>query len=131
MTMQDPIADMFIRIKNAQAVAKEMVSMPASKVKIAIAKLLKDEGYIKDFHMGEVDNKKTLTVMLSYYQGKPVISMLKRVSKPGIRIYKQTEKLPQVLGGLGVAIISTPKGIISDRAARSLKQGGEVIGVVA
>lgn len=131
MTMQDPIADMFIRIKNAQAVAKEMVIMPASKVKAAIAKLLKDEGYIKDFYLGETDHKKTLTLTLSYYQGKPVISMLKRVSKPGIRIYKEYEKLPQVLGGLGVAIISTSKGIVSDRAARALKQGGEVIGVVA
>ena len=131
MTMQDPIADMFIRIKNAQAVAKELVSMPASKVKIAIAKLLKEEGYIKDYRMSELDRKKILTIVLSYYQGKPVISMLKRVSKPGIRIYKQCEKLPKVLDGLGVAIISTSNGIVSDRAARSLKQGGEIIGVVA
>ncbi len=131
MSMQDPIADMFVRIKNAQAVAKQEVQMPASKMKIAIAKLLKEEGYITDFSAKALKSKKTLTVVLNYYQGKPVISMLKRVSKPSIRVYKQCDELPKVLGGLGVAIISTSKGVMSDRAARELKQGGEIIGLVA
>jgi small subunit ribosomal protein S8 len=132
MSMQDPIADMFIRLKNAQAVAKEQIVLPASKLKVAIAKLLKDEGYIKDYYLIEGEcNKNNLVVVLNYFQGKSVIAMLKRVSRPGIRIYKSCDRLPKVLGGLGVAIISTSKGLLTDRAARALKQGGEVIGMVA
>lgn len=133
MSMQDPIADMFAQIKNALAVAKEQVILPSSKLKMAIAKLLKDEGYIKDYYVmeGEQSKKSSLVIVLNYFQGKPVIAMLKRVSRPSIRIYKASDELPKVLGGLGVAIISTPKGILSDRAARAIKQGGEVIGIVA
>jgi small subunit ribosomal protein S8 len=130
MTMQDPIADMFIRIKNAQAVAKEQVSMPASKAKLAIAKLLKDEGYIKAYAASKNKSHTELTLTLSYHQGKPVISKLKRVSRPSIRIYKSADKLPKVLGGLGIAIISTPQGLMADRKARANKLGGEVIGIV-
>jgi len=129
--MQDPIADMFIRIKNAQAVAKKEVSLPSSKLKTAIAKLLKEEGYIKDYYLMAADHKSNLVIVLNYHHDKPVISMLKRVSKPGIRIYKSCDDLPKILGGLGVAIVSTSQGILTDRAARALKQGGEIIGVVA
>lgn len=131
MSMQDPIADMFTQIRNAQAVAKEQVTLRSSKVKVAIAKLLKDEGYIKDFYTAENDGKHGLVIVLKYFQGKPVIDTLKRVSRPGIRIYKSCTDLPKVLGGLGVAMISTSKGIMSDRAARAQNEGGELIGIVA
>jgi small subunit ribosomal protein S8 len=131
MSMQDPIADMFTQIRNAQAVAKEQVILPASKMKLAIAKLLKEEGYIKDFYIAENNQRRSLVIVLKYFQGKPVIDVIKRVSRPGIRIYKSCAKLPKVLGGLGVAMVSTSKGIISDRAARSLNEGGELIGIVA
>lgn len=131
MSMQDPIADMFTRIRNAQAVAKEQVIMPSSKVKMAIAKLLKEEGYINDFYTVENDKKIALVVVLKYFQGRPVIAKLKRVSRPGIRTYSSSDKLPKVLGGLGVVIVSTPNGIITDRAARANNVGGEIIGMVA
>lgn len=131
MSMQDPIADMFIRIKNAQAVAKEQVAMPTSKLKVAIAKLLKEEGYIKDYSVVENEGKSSLVIVLSYFQNKPVISMLKRVSKPAVRVYKSCDKLPKVLGGLGVAIVSTSKGLVTDKAARAMNQGGEVIAMIA
>lgn len=131
MSMQDPIADMFVRIKNAQAVAHENVSMPSSTLKVAIAKVLKEEGYILDYQLSSENKKQTLLINLKYYRGMPVIDTLKRVSKPGIRIYKSASKLPKVIGGLGVSIISTSKGIMSDRAARAINQGGEIIGTVA
>lgn len=129
MSMQDPIADMFTRIRNAQAVNKESVLMPASKLKTAIAGLLKEEGYISDYQVS-TDSKPTLTVVLKYYQGKPVIAKLQRVSRPGIRIYKSSDALPRIMGGLGMAIVSTSKGMVSDRTARMIKQGGEIVGIV-
>jgi small subunit ribosomal protein S8 len=129
--MQDPIADMFTRIRNSQAVAKEKVNMPSSKVKVAIAKVLKDEGYVVDYQIAKEGAKSILTITLKYYHGKPVIDVIKRTSRPGIRIYKSCEQLPKIVGGLGIAIVSTPKGIMSDRAARAIRQGGELIGEVA
>ena len=131
MSMQDPIANMFVIVKNGQAVGKKEVVMPGSKLKLAIAKLLKDEGYIVDYSIAEVDAKQILSIQLKYYQDKPVISMLKRVSRPGIRVYKQSDNLPKVMDGLGVAIISTSKGLMTDRKAKAQNLGGEIIGVVA
>ncbi|MDD2814915.1 MAG: 30S ribosomal protein S8 [Thiotrichaceae bacterium] len=130
MSMTDPIADMLTRIRNGQSARKQQVTMPASTLKKAIAELLKAEGYIADYSVTS-DVKATLTVTLKYYQGKPVISQVKRVSKPGLRIYKPTDELPKVLGGLGIAIISTSKGLMTDRAARAAGHGGEVLCVVA
>ena len=130
MSMSDPIADMLTRIRNGQAVAKQSVSMPSSKFKIAIAELMKAEGYINDFSVSD-DSKQVLTVELKYFQGKPVIDLLKRASKPGLRLYKGSNELPKVRGGLGIAIISTSKGLMTDRAARSAGHGGEVIAYVA
>jgi small subunit ribosomal protein S8 len=130
MSMQDPIADMFIRIKNAQAVGKKLVSMPSSKMKLAIAKLLKEEGYIVDFQCETHHAKSILTLFLKYYLDKPVISELKRISRPGLRIYRSASHLPKVVDGLGVAMISTPKGLMTDKTARALGQGGEVIATV-
>jgi len=129
--MSDPIADMLTRIRNAHAADKTEVSMPASKIKLAIAKLLKDEGYILDAVESEQDGKPTLTIKLKYYDGKPVIAELKRVSRPGLRIYKGAEELPKVRGGLGIAVVSTSSGIMTDRAARKAGVGGEVICYVA
>jgi small subunit ribosomal protein S8 len=129
--MSDPIADMFSRIKNAQAANKTVVSMPASKVKQSIASVLKDEGFINDIKVEDVDGKPTMTLTLRYYEGKPVIELLKRVSRPGLRIYKAKDELPSVNGGLGVAIISTSNGVMTDRAARNAGFGGEVIGYIA
>lgn len=131
MSMQDPIADMFTRIKNSQAVTKKQVTIPGSKIKTAIAKLLKEEGYIVSYQVSNLDNKSVLEIELKYYQGKPVIGQLKRFSRSGTRVYKSADKLPKILDGLGVAIISTSKGLMTDRKARSLKQGGEIIGVIA
>lgn len=126
MSMQDPLADMLTRIRNGQMAKKATVDMPSSKMKLAIAKVLQDEGYIKGFTVdGEV--KPTLTVELKYYEGKPVIESLKRVSRPGLRIYKPGDELPKVMGGLGVAIVSTNKGVMTDRAARAAGVGGEVL----
>lgn len=130
MSMTDPIADMLTRIRNGQSARKQQVSMPASTLKKAIADLLKAEGYIVDYSVTS-DVKAILTITLKYYQGKPVISQVKRVSKPGLRIYKPKDELPKVLGGLGIAIISTSKGLMTDRAARAAGHGGEVLCVVA
>lgn len=129
--MSDPIADMLTRIRNAQSARKAEVSMPASKTKMALAKLFKEEGYIDEVKSAEKDGKPVLTVKLRYFEGKPVIASVKRVSRPGLRIYRNADELPQVLGGLGVAVISTSKGIMSDRAARKAGIGGEVMCYVA
>lgn len=131
MTMQDPVADLFVRIKNAQMVTKDRVVLPSSKLKVAVLKVLKDEGYISDYYESNTDGKAVVTVVLKYHNGKPVIEKIQRVSRPGIRIYRGADELPKVMGGLGIAIVSTPKGLMSDRAARAIKQGGEVIGIVA
>lgn len=132
MSMTDPIADFLTRIRNGQQARKKQVSLPSSQVKVAIAKVLADEGYIQAYDVSEAGaGKKQLTVMLKYFQGKPVIERLERVSKPSLRIYKSKDELPKVLGGLGVAIISTAEGVVSDRRARAQGQGGEVICVVA
>ena len=125
--MTDPIADMLTRIRNAQSAEKAQVTMPASKIKKAIANVLKGEGYISDFDIDDNAGKPVMTVSLKYYQGQPVIASIKRVSRPGIRTYKGKGELPQVDGGLGVAIISTPNGVMTDRAARAAGVGGEVI----
>jgi small subunit ribosomal protein S8 len=132
MSMTDPIADMFTRIRNAQATAKATVSMPASKVKMAIAKVLKDEGYVRDFQSikGE-NNKSVLEIALKYFEGKPAIDKLDRVSRSGLRVYRGKSELPKVMGGLGIAIISTPAGIMTDVQARAQGIGGEVLGTVA
>lgn len=126
MSMQDPIADMFTRIRNGQAANKVSVNMPSSKMKVALAQLLKDEGYIADYATTS-DVKPTLDVTLKYFEGKPVIDTIKRVSRPGLRIYKANKDLPKVMGGLGVAVVSTSQGLMSDRAARKAGIGGEVI----
>lgn len=131
MSMTDPIADMFTRIRNAHACGKTEVSMPASKLKQAIAVVLKDEGFIRDFAVAANDGKPTMTIALKYYEGQPVIARLQRVSKPGLRVYRGAKQLPKVQGGLGVAIVSTSQGIMSDRAARAAGHGGEVICIVA
>ncbi len=126
--MTDPIADMLTRIRNALAANKPTTSMPASKQKSAIAQVLKDEGYISDFHVDENDGiKKLLVIDLKYFDGKPVIEKVKRVSRPGLRIYKANNEIPTVMGGLGVAIISTSVGLMTDRAARKAGHGGEVL----
>jgi small subunit ribosomal protein S8 len=130
MSMQDPIADMFTRIRNGQQAQMVAVNMPSSKLKVALAKLLKEEGYIADFAVSG-DKKPELEVVLKYFEGKPVIDSIKRVSRPGLRIYKKNDKLPKIMDGLGVAIVSTSKGLMSDRAARKAGIGGEIIGYVA
>ncbi len=126
MSMQDPLADMLTRIRNAQMAEKTVVSMPSSKLKAAVAKVLKDEGYIADFQVSG-DIKQQLSIELKYSEGKPVIEELKRVSRPGLRQYKGVEQLPKVRGGLGVSIVSTNKGVMTDRAARAAGVGGEVL----
>ncbi|MCK5525286.1 30S ribosomal protein S8 [Candidatus Marithioploca araucensis] len=126
MSMSDPIADLLTRIRNGQAVRKQQVSMPVSKLKTAVVKVLKDEGYIADYSI-DGDVKALLTITLKYYQDKPVISKLERVSRPGLRVYKAKDELPRVLGGLGVAIVSTSRGLMSDRMARIEGHGGEVL----
>jgi small subunit ribosomal protein S8 len=131
MSMNDPISDMLTRIRNAQQAEKESVSMPSSKLKVAIAKVLKDEGYIDDFAVrGEVA-KPVLEVSLKYYAGSPVIEKIERVSRPGLRIYKPCRDIPNVMNGLGVAIVSTSKGVMTDRKARGMGIGGEVLCIVA
>ncbi len=127
MSMTDPIADMLTRIRNAQATNKVDVAMPSSTLKEAIAAVLKAEGYINSFSTQESDNKKSLTIALKYYQGKPVIDELKRASRPGLRIYRGKGAIPKVQAGLGIAIVSTSKGVMTDRAARSAGHGGEVL----
>jgi len=130
MSMSDPIADMLTRIRNAQAMEKVVVRMPSSKVKLSIAQVLKDEGYIDGFVIkGEA--KPELEIQLKYYAGRPVIEKIERVSKPGLRIYKGAEDLPRVMNGLGVAIVSTSRGVMTDRKARAQGVGGEVLCVVA
>jgi small subunit ribosomal protein S8 len=131
MSMSDPIADMLTRIRNAQMVEKASVSMPASKIKTAIAQVLKDEGYIDGFKVTSADGKSELEIALKYYAGRPVIERIERVSKPGLRIYRGRDALPQVLNGLGVAIVTTPKGVMTDRKARATGVGGEVLCYVA
>jgi small subunit ribosomal protein S8 len=127
MSMSDPIADMLTRIRNAQASRKPDVSMPMTKLKAAIAEVLKTEGYILDYKTTEVNDKKQLALSLKYYQGKPVIENIRRISRPGLRVYRDKNKLPQIMGGMGIAIVSTSKGIMSDRAARLLGEGGELL----
>lgn len=131
MSMSDPIADMLTRIRNAQKARKPSVAMPSSNAKVAIARVLKDEGYIDDLDVQKEGAKSELTVTLRYHEGAPVIEKIKRVSKPGLRIYRQTGDLPTVLGGLGVAIVSTSAGVMSDREARAKGIGGEVICLVS
>ncbi|WP_151449230.1 30S ribosomal protein S8 [Lacisediminimonas profundi] len=131
MSMSDPIADMLTRIRNAQGVEKASVSMPSSKVKVAIAAVLKDEGYIDSYVVTEEGGKAQLAITLKYYAGRPVIEHLKRISRPGLRIYRGKNQIPTVLNGLGVAIMSTPKGVMTDRKARAAGLGGELICTVA
>ena len=131
MSMTDPIADMLTRIRNAQAAEKAQVTMPASKTKSAIAEVLKTEGYIGDYQLSEAGIKREMTIDLKYFQGRPVIEYIQRVSRPGLRIYKGKDDLPSVRGGLGVAIVSTSRGVMTDRAARAAGQGGEVLCFVA
>lgn len=131
MSMTDPIADMLTRIRNAQMAQKTSVAMPSSKVKTAIAAVLKDEGYIDDFAVREIEGKAQLDISLKYYAGRPVIERIERVSRPGLRVYKGSQDLPRVLNGLGVAIVSTPKGVMTDRKARASNMGGEVLCIVA
>lgn len=131
MSMSDPIADMLTRIRNGQSAGKQTVCMPASKLKKSVAEVLRDEGYILGYEDTEIDGKPALEVKLKYFQGTPVIEVLRRVSRPGLRIYKGRDELPKVRGGLGVAIISTSKGVMADRQAREQGHGGEVIAYVA
>ena len=131
MSMTDPIADMLTRIRNGQMTGRTDVDMPASSIKFEIARVLKEEGYIEDFVRREQDGKNELVVTLKYHNGRPVIDHIRRISRPGLRVYKRKDELPRVLGGLGIAIVSTPKGVMSDRAARSAGQGGEVLCVVS
>ena len=131
MSMSDPIADMLTRIRNAQSTNKPSVTMPASKLKGAIASVLKDEGYIDDFMVQAVDGKPQVNISLKYYAGRPVIEKIERVSRPGLRIYKGTQDIPKVMNGLGVTIVSTSKGVMTDRKARAAGIGGEVLCVVA
>ena len=131
MSMSDPIADMLTRIRNAQQVEKPSVAMPSSKLKAAIAQVLKDEGYIDSFAIDANNNKPILNIELKYYAGKAVIERLERISKPGLRIYKGKDEIPTVMNGLGIAIVSTPRGVMADRHARKQGVGGEVICYVA
>ena len=131
MSMSDPIADMLTRIRNGQMIDKETVSMPSSKLKKAIAQVLSDEGYIDGFKVREMDGRPAIEIALKYYAGRPVIEKIDRVSRPGLRIYKGMDDLPRVMNGLGVAILSTSQGVMTDRKARSLAVGGEVLCLVA
>ncbi|MFT5132735.1 MAG: small subunit ribosomal protein S8 [Gammaproteobacteria bacterium] len=131
MSLQDPISDMLTHIRNGQARNKRDVTMPSSKLKVAVAGILKDEGYVTGFSVSEDGVKKLLTVELKYFEGKPVIDMLKRISRPSLRNYSSTDDLPTILNGLGIAIISTPKGLMTDKSARAQGIGGEVLCIVA
>jgi small subunit ribosomal protein S8 len=131
MSMSDPIADMLTRIRNAQSVEKAVVTMPSSNLKVAIAQVLKDEGYIDGFQVRTETGKTELEIALKYYAGRPVIERIERVSRPGLRIYKGRHAIPQVMNGLGVAIVTTPKGVMTDRKARQNGVGGEVLCYVA
>ena len=127
MSMSDPIADMLTRIRNAQMVGDDEVSVPASRKKTAIADVLKREGYIESYRAEERDGRKQIVFTLKYHEGESVITRIKRVSRPGLRIYKGADELPKVLNGLGIAVVSTPRGVMSDREARARRQGGEII----
>ena len=131
MSMSDPIADMLTRIRNAQGVDKAVVSMPSSKIKVAIAQVLKDEGYIEGFAVRSDAGKSQLEIALKYYAGRPVIERIERVSRPGLRVYRGREAIPSVMNGLGVAIVTTPQGVMTDRKARQTGVGGEVLCYVA
>ncbi|MCE2830587.1 MAG: 30S ribosomal protein S8 [Oxalobacteraceae bacterium] len=131
MSMSDPIADMLTRIRNAQTVNKTTVAMPSSKLKVAIARVLKDEGYIENYAVAEDAGKATLSIELKYYAGRPVIERIERVSRPGLRVYKGKSEIPTVLNGLGVTIVSTPQGVMTDRKARATGTGGEILCYVA
>ena len=131
MSMSDPIADMLTRIRNAQTVNKTTVAMPSSKLKVAIARVLKDEGYIENYAVAEDAGKATLSIELKYYAGRPVIERIERVSRPGLRVYKGKSEIPTVLNGLGVTIVSTPRGVMTDRKARATGTGGEILCYVA
>ena len=131
MSMSDPIADMLTRIRNAQLSEKASVEMPASKLKAAIAQVLKDEGYVEDFLVRQANGKPVLDISLKYYAGRPVIEKIERVSRPGLRIYKASNQLPSVMNGLGVAIVSTSRGVMTERKARASGVGGEVLCIVA
>jgi small subunit ribosomal protein S8 len=131
MSMTDPVADLLTRIRNGQTAGKAHVSLDSSKIKTAIVRVLKDEGYVADFHVESDDGKPRLTIDLKYYEGRPVIDRLERVSRPGLRIYRGKEDLPKVLGGMGTVIVSTPQGVMTDRQARAIGQGGEVLCIVA
>ncbi len=131
MSMQDPIADMLTRIRNGQSAGKVRVMIPMSKQKSAIAALLKQQGYIKDFSIEQADDKPLISIVLRYFEGRPVIETLKRVSRPGLRVYRGKDALPTVMNGLGIAVISTSRGLMTDRQARAAGHGGEVICIVA
>jgi small subunit ribosomal protein S8 len=131
MSMTDPIADFLTRIRNGQRSGKVEVTMPGSRIKLALAKVLKDEGYIEDYGVANDGAKNSLTVRLKYYHGRPVIDRLERVSRPGLRVYRAKDELPKVLGGMGVAIISTSRGVMTDREARATGHGGEVLCIVS
>ena len=131
MSMSDPIADMLTRIRNAQLAEKTSVAVPASKLKVSIATVLKDEGYIEDFAVREEGVRRELRIGLKYYAGRPVIERLERISKPGLRVYRGRDDIPRVMNGLGVAIVSTSRGVMTDRKARATGLGGEVLCVVA
>ena len=131
MSMSDPIANLLTRIRNAQMVAKPTVLVPSSKVKVAISQVLKDEGYIDDFKVTSTDGKSVLEIALKYYAGRPVIERIERVSRPGLRVYRGSDAIPQVQNGMGVAIVTTPQGVMTDRKARATGVGGEVLCYVA
>jgi len=131
MSMSDPIADLLTRIRNAQSVNKTNVAMPSSKLKVAIARVLKEEGYIEDFAVADLGGKPELRIELKYYAGRPVIERIERVSRPGLRVYRGKSEIPTVMNGLGVAIVSTPKGVMTDRKARATGTGGEILCYVA
>lgn len=131
MSMTDPVADLLTRIRNGQSAGKTQVSLASSKIKSAICRVLKDEGYVADFRIDEEGGKPLLTIDLKYFEGRPVIDRIERVSRPGLRIYRGQHDLPKVLGGMGTVIVSTPRGVMTDRQARASGQGGEVLCIVA
>ncbi|MGC1952241.1 MAG: 30S ribosomal protein S8 [Gammaproteobacteria bacterium] len=131
MSLQDPVADMLTRIRNGQRAGKVVVTVPSSSAKVAIAQVLKDEGYIKDFAVDEATGKAQLSIVLRYHNGQPVIDRIERVSRPSLRVYKGKNDLPTVMGGLGIAIVSTSRGVMTERAARAVGHGGEVVCIVA
>jgi len=131
MSMTDPVADLLTRIRNGQSAGKSQVSLASSKIKTAICRVLKDEGYVADFRIEDEEGKPLLTIDLKYFEGRPVIDRIERVSRPVLRIYRSQHELPKVLGGMGTVIVSTPRGVMTDRQARAIGQGGEVLCIVA